>query len=132
MHLNSSRTLKLILTYLIALVWLLNGLYCKLLNFVPRHQLIVARILGGEHAALFTRLIGLSEILMAIWIISRIQHRLNAITQIIIITVMNTIEFFYARDLLLFGKWNAVLATVLIAVIYVNEFVLKRKQSGVA
>lgn len=132
MHLISSRTLKLILTYLVALVWLLNGLYCKLLNFVPRHQLIVARILGGEHAALFTRLIGLSEILMAIWIISRIQHRLNAITQIIIIAVMNTIEFFYARDLLLFGKWNAVLAIVLIAVICVNEFVLKRKQSGVA
>lgn len=132
MNLISSRTLKLILTYLIALVWLLNGLYCKLLNFVPRHQLIVARILGPEHASLFTRLIGLSEILMAIWIISRIQHRLNAITQMIIIAVMNTIEFFYARDLLLFGKWNAVLAIVLIAVIYVNEFVLKRKQSGVA
>ncbi|PZR23725.1 MAG: hypothetical protein DI535_23425 [Citrobacter freundii] len=130
MNLTSSRALNLILTYVIALVWLLNGLYCKLLNFVPRHQLIVARILGPEHAALFTRLIGLSEILMAGWIISRIQHRLNAITQMIIIAVMNTIEFFYARDLLLFGKWNAMLAAVLIAVIYFNEFVLTRKQSA--
>ena len=116
-----------ILTYLLALVWLINGLYCKLLHFVPRHELIVSRILGPEHAALFTRLIGVAEILMAIWIISRIRHRLNAIVQIIIIAIMNAIEFACAQDLLLFGRWNAALAALLIIIIYINEFVPAKK-----
>jgi len=44
-----------LLTLLIATVWLANGLFCKLLNLVPRHRLIVARILGAPHATLFTR-----------------------------------------------------------------------------
>ncbi len=35
-----------LLTYAIASVWLVNGLFCKVLNWVPRHQFIVARILG--------------------------------------------------------------------------------------
>jgi len=35
-----------LLKYFIALIWLINGLFCKLLNFVPRHEEIVKRILG--------------------------------------------------------------------------------------
>ncbi len=35
-----------ILNYLIAAVWIANGLFCKVLNLVPRHQEIVARIIG--------------------------------------------------------------------------------------
>ncbi|WP_420459075.1 hypothetical protein [Neolewinella sp.] len=34
----------------LALIWLTNGLYCKVLNLVPRHQEIVAAILGPAHA----------------------------------------------------------------------------------
>ena len=117
------------ITILVSFIWLINGLYCKLLNYVPRHQLIVSRILGAGHATLFTRLIGLSEILMAVWVISRIQHRLSARIQMIIIAVMNTIEYFCAQDLLLFGKWNAAFAALLIAVIYFNEFVLTKKRN---
>ena len=51
-----------LITYLIALVWLANGLLCKVLLLVPRHAAIVARILGPTHAEVLTRLIGLSEI----------------------------------------------------------------------
>ena len=54
----------------VALVWVVNGVYCKLLGGVPRHQLIVARILGAQHALLCTRLIGLAELLMAVWVVS--------------------------------------------------------------
>src|SRR3954454_22681302 len=72
-----------IITYLIATVWLINGLICKVLNLVPRHQEIVARILGDNHARVLTLLIGLSEIAIAVWIISGIWRRLNAITQIL-------------------------------------------------
>lgn len=116
-----------LLTYLIATIWLINGLICKLLNLVPRHQEIVGRILGIEYASLFTKLIGLSEIVMAIWIWSRFKTKLNAISQIIIIATMNTLEFILVPDLLLWGKLNAVFAFLFILLIYYNEFVLNKK-----
>lgn len=43
------RTIHRILTYLIAAVSLINGLFCKVLNLVPRHRQIVAEILGEDH-----------------------------------------------------------------------------------
>lgn len=111
-----------IITYFISTVWLANGLFCKVLNLVPRHQQIVARIIGDSHAGLFTRLIGISETMMAIWIISGWWPRLNAITQMVIIAAMNTLEFFLAPDLLLWGRFNAVFAFLFILLIYYNEF----------
>ena len=110
--------------YCIAAVWLINGLYCKVLNQVPRHQQIVYRITQSDYADVLTRAIGISEILMAIWIVSRIRQRLNAKVQMAIIAVMNLIELVRARDLLLWGGWNAVFALMLILVIYFNEFKL--------
>lgn len=47
-----------LLTTAISLVWPINGFYCKLLNFVPRHQQVVARILDADHAAAATKTIG--------------------------------------------------------------------------
>jgi len=112
------------LNYLIAVVWVINGLLCKVLDLVPRHRAIVARILGEDHAYLLTKMIGISEIGMAIWVLSRIAQRLNALTQIIIIAAMNVLEFFLAPDLLLWGRANAVIALLFILVIYYNEFQL--------
>ena len=106
---------------------MINGLFCKLLNFVPRHQQIVERILGNDNSRLFTVLIGLAEIGMAVWILTGAYARLNAVVQIIIIGVMNMLEFFLAPDLLLWGKVNAVLALMLMILIYYNEF-YRRKQ----
>jgi DoxX-like family len=123
---SSRNILQTILTISIALVWLINGLFCKVLNLVPRHQLIVARILGDEYSSIITKAIGISEILMFVWILSRIRSRLCAIMQIIIVAAMNLIEFKLAPDLLLFGRINIILATVLIIFIYVNEFVLNK------
>jgi GGDEF domain-containing protein len=113
-----------VINYCIAAIWLINGLYCKVLNQVPRHQQIVARIAGDEYAAILTPAIGASEILMSVWIISRIRHKLNAMVQILIIAIMNFIEFIYAKDLLLWGSWNSVFALMLILIIYFNEFKL--------
>ena len=118
-----------LLNYGISAIWLINGLFCKLLNLVPRHQLIVTRILGAEHARLLTVLIGLSEIVMAIWILSRFKTKLNAITQIVVIATMNMMEFILVPDLLLWGKFNALFATMLILVIYYNEFIFCKKKN---
>ncbi|HMG16196.1 MAG TPA: DoxX-like family protein [Saprospiraceae bacterium] len=116
-----------LVTILIALVWLINGLFCKVLNLVPRHQEIVARILGEGNASLFTKAIGVSEIMMAVWILSKFRSRLNSIIQIVIIAIMNIIEFILAPDLLLWGKANIVFGFLFILVIYYNEFVLNKE-----
>ena len=63
-----TRTIHLLLNLLVASVWVVNGLLCKVLGFVPRHQEIVARILGDSHAEFLTLAIGVAEVLMAIWI----------------------------------------------------------------
>lgn len=123
---NKMITHKMI-TYLIACVWVINGFLCKVLNLVPRHERIVARILGETHAGPLTKLIGIAEILMAIWVICGMRSRLNAVSQILIIATMNTIEFLLAADLLLWGKANAVFALLFIILIYYNEFKLNKR-----
>jgi uncharacterized membrane protein YuzA (DUF378 family) len=118
-----------LLNYFIAFVWLVNGLFCKVLNLVPRHQEIIAKVLGLNqyYSRIITIAIGISEIIMALWILSKIKTRLNAIAQIIIIATMNIMEFFLAPDLLLWGKANSLLAFLFIMLIYCNEFYLNKK-----
>lgn len=116
-----------IVNVFIALVWLINGLYCKVLDYVPRHQMIVARILGDDYAGILTKTIGVSEILMAIWILTRIKHRLCAVTQMLVVATMNIIEFMLAPDLLLFGRMNMLIAAIFIIVIFLNEFIPDRR-----
>ncbi len=94
---------------------------------MPRHQEIVASILGNGHARLFTMLIGVSEIIMAIWILSGLRSRLNTIAQILIIAIMNILEFALVPDLLLWGKANIAFAFLFILLIYYNGFILKKK-----
>lgn len=118
-------TLHKLLTFFIAAVWLINGLFCKVLNFVPRHQQIVAQILGNEYATTVTRLIGFAEIGMAIWVLSRIAPRFNAIVQIVIVLTMNVIEFLLVPDLLLWGRFNFVFALFFVLIVYFNSFVQK-------
>lgn len=116
-----------ILTILISLVWLINGLYAKVLGFVPRHQEIVARILGGEISFIAVKVIGVLEICMFVWVISRKFSRLAAIVQIVIVMTMNILEFIFVPDLLLFGRMNIIIAIVFVSIIYVNEFLIKPK-----
>lgn len=118
--------IKLILTAFICLVWFINGLFCKILNLVPRHQEIVRRILGEEYSWLFTKAIGIAEMLMVVWILSKIRSRFCAIFQIAIVGTMNVIEFILVPDLLLFGRMNVLFASIFIVIIYVNEFVPPR------
>ena len=113
--------LKKLITILISLIWFINGFFCKILNLVPRHELIVSTITGSSHPHQLTILIGISETLMSLWIISGKYHRLNAILQILIIATMNTLEFFLVPDLLLWGRMNAVFAVLLIGIIWYNE-----------
>jgi hypothetical protein len=106
----------------VGLVWLANGLLCKIFNLVPRHRQIVAKILGDEYASGLTMLIGLAEVVMAVWVFSRFKSKFNAIVQIVVIAAMNTLEFLLAPELLLWGRFNALFAFLFIVLIYLNEF----------
>ena len=61
---------------------------------------------------------------MTIWILTGIQSRLNAITQIVVVAAMNVLEFFLAPDLLLWGRVNALVAFMFILLIFYKEFLL--------
>lgn len=122
-----NKQLSIILTYVIAFVWIANGLFCKVLNLVPRHQEIVARILGDDFPRPLTFLIGISEVIMAIWILSGYKSKWNAWTQIGVVGLMNTLEFILVPDLLLWGKLNSVFAFMFILVVYFQEFKLRSK-----
>ena len=120
---------KLLLRICFALIWLTNGLFCKLLNRVPRHQQIVARVLGHDWAPAATRAIGILEILMALWILSRWKPRSCAVAQMVVVAAMNLIEINLASDLLLFGPFNIILAGAFIFVVYLHAFVMKEPRS---
>jgi hypothetical protein len=115
---------KTIVNILIASVWIFSGLFCKLLNFVPRHKMIVARILGEDLAAIATNTIGVLEILMGVWVLSKIKARFCALTQIVLVATMNIMEIILAPDLLLFGKANAIAAIIFISAVFMNGFKL--------
>ncbi len=118
-----------IITYFIAAVWIANGLFCKVLNLVPRHEEIVAKILLTDYARQLVVIIGLLEIGIAIWILTGYKTKINAIVQIVIVATMNTLEFILVPDLLLWGKLNSFFALVFIAVVYFTEFYLNNKKS---
>ncbi|OPC22249.1 hypothetical protein BAX95_16855 [Elizabethkingia meningoseptica] len=118
------KNLHKIISYSIAAVWLVNGLFCKVLDFVPRHREIVTNIIGHEYSKSLTIIIGFAEILMAVWILTGWKSRLNAITQSIVIATMNIMEFILVPHLLLWGRFNIVFASMLIVLIIYNEFVL--------
>ena len=121
----------MILKYCFALVWFANGLLCKVFNLVPRHQQIVAGILGEPHARLFTVFIGVSEICMGIWILSNLFPRLNAVAQIIVIAAMNALEFILVPDLLLWGRFNSLFAGLFICIIAFDHFYIYPKTKEV-
>jgi len=121
------KKLHRIVTVLIASVWIGFGLFCKVFHLVPRHEEIVARILGETHAGSVTRIIGVLEVLMALWILSGFKKRLNAIAQIALVGTMNALETILAADLLLWGHYNVIFAVAFIWIIYVNEWAFNER-----
>lgn len=121
-----ARNKQRLLTFLISTVWLANGLFCKVFNFVPRHEQIIARILDDDYSRTLTILIGFSEVVMAIWVFTKFKTKFNAITQMTVVATMNIVEFILVPDLLLWGRLNSVFALLFICLVYYNEFVLNK------
>ena len=82
-------------------VWVFHGLYSKILNGIPRHRLIVAKILGGSNAGVSTKLIGLLEVLLGLWAFTGRQPIGCAVVQTAAIVGMNILEICLAGELLI-------------------------------
>jgi hypothetical protein len=113
--------------FVIGGVWFVNGLVCKVLGLVSRHQEIVGKILGEEHAVAITRAIGLGEIALAFAIWCGLWPRWLAAAQIALVLAMNVMEFFLAPDLLLWGKMNSIFAMMFAVVVFANEWLIRPK-----
>ena len=107
-----------LLRYGIAAIWLANGLLCKVLHLVPRHEAIVARILGPAYAGSLTRLIGLAEIGLGLWVLVGRWPRSTAALQIALVLLMNALELWLAPDLLLWGRLNFAFALLFALVVH--------------
>ncbi len=121
------RSAVFVLRILIGSVWLINGLFCKVLGWVPRHQEIVATILGDEHSLMITRAIGFGEVGLALWIWSGVRARLSAGLQMLLVGTMNVIEFLRAPDSLLWGQFNTLFAAAFIALVWFVEWRINRR-----
>lgn len=99
----------------VALVWIVFGVGYKLLRLVPRHERIVARILGERVAPVLTRLIGLGEAFVGLWMLSGLYAPACALLQTVLVVTMNAIELRRARDLLLAPVPMVVGNTILLA-----------------
>lgn len=93
--------MHLFLRILIGSVWVFHGMYSKLLDGIPRHRAIVARVLGEELAAPATMAVGVAEILLGLWAFSHRFPRACAAVQTLAILAMNTLEIVRAPDLLI-------------------------------
>jgi uncharacterized membrane protein YphA (DoxX/SURF4 family) len=99
------------LRLLVAAVWLAHGLYNKLLGGSPRHLAIVQSIpgLGGAAGRRMLLAVGVFEVAVAVWMLSRRAPRLCAAAQTAALLSMNLLELTYARPLLL---WPAGLVPI--------------------
>jgi uncharacterized membrane protein YphA (DoxX/SURF4 family) len=93
--------LHLALRILIGSVWVFHGLYSKLLDGIPRHRAIVARILGEDLAGPVTMAVGVAEVSLGLWVFSRLFPRTCATVQTLAVVAMNSIEIARANDLLI-------------------------------
>lgn len=110
-----------------AVVWFVNGFYCKILGLVPRHEFIVAKILGFRFAEQFTLAIGFAEVLMGFWILSGNKTKFNAVTQIVVVLLMNVLEVILVPELLLWGSLNLLFAVLFVFLIFINEFIIAKR-----
>lgn len=91
------------MTTVLATVWLVHGLYNKLLGGSPRQLAIVQSVPGlqgdaGRHVLLA---VGAGEVLIAAWMLWRRAPKWCAAVQTALLLSMNVVELAYARHLLL-------------------------------
>lgn len=96
----NTKKVQWFLTVLIGSVWVFHGLYSKVAGGIPRHRQIVERILGEGIAESATLVIGILEVLLGLWIFTRLWRKTCATLQTLALVSMNFLEILLAKDLL--------------------------------
>jgi hypothetical protein len=115
---TASRWVDRTLGLLIGSVWIFHGLYSKILDGIPRHRLIVERILGSEIRDIATLIIGGLEILLGLWVFTGRNRIACASAQTLGIAGMNTLEILLAKDLLISAPGMLALNAVFLALVW--------------
>ena len=86
----------------VAAVWLYEGLVCKLLAGEPHQAEVVAAVprYGTRVGPTFLKALGLVEVAIAIWVLSRIAPVLCAMAQTVLLITLNTCGLLWARHLI--------------------------------
>lgn len=86
----------------IALVWLYEGLWCKLLGGMPRYAEVMAAtpFVGPAAARAALIILGLAECGIAAWVLSGKRMRQAAFVQTVLLAAMNAGGTIWARRLI--------------------------------
>ncbi len=86
----------------IALVWLYQGLWCKLLDRAPQHRKIVGAVpfLDSSQARQALFVLGSLECVLAVWVLSGFRAHEAALVQTLLLASMNIAGIFWARSLI--------------------------------
>jgi uncharacterized membrane protein YphA (DoxX/SURF4 family) len=106
------------LTFLIGSVWVFHGLYSKISDGIPRHRLIVERILGEGIADFATLFIGVLELLLGLWIFTCFWRKTCAMVQTLALVSMNFLEIWLAKDLLISASGMVALNLVFLSLVW--------------
>ncbi len=86
----------------IALVWFYQGLWCKVLGRVPRHESVIAAVPsigpGAARSALLA--LGLLECGIGLWVLSGYAKRQAALVQTVLLVAMNAGGLIWAAHLI--------------------------------
>lgn len=118
MPLLESHAFEIVSQVVIGLVWVFHGLYSKILNGIPRHQLIVRRVLGDRIARPATRAIGCLEVVLGLWVFSGHARVECAAVQTLAIVSMNALEIMFAGDLLISAIGMVILNAGFLAMVW--------------
>jgi hypothetical protein len=103
---------------LIGAVWIFHGVYIKIFNGIPRHRLIVGKILGTAVAGKATLAIGMLELLVGLWVLSGWEPTACASVQTLAICGMNMLEIALARELLVSALGMVALNLAFLALVW--------------
>jgi hypothetical protein len=118
MSLLQTHWVHMLAQIVIGAVWVFHGLYSKILNGIPRHCLIVGKILGPERALMATKAVGTLEFLLGLWAFTRWNPVWCASIQTAAIVAMNSLEILLARELLISAIGMVILNFGFLAIVW--------------
>ena len=92
----------LLVRFSVAAVWLYQGLWCKVLGRAPRHEAVIENVpfMSPAQAHRMSVALGVLECLLAIWILDGHWGYASALTQTILLFVMNAGGLLWSRRLI--------------------------------